>query len=437
MSEPSLQSALLTLVSGLVVAYALAFAVARMRRIHHELDIALPIAIGFIARLIAVAGVDGTGLSSALRGGDETTFLQNAHGLSLLSKTSQPWIDALTSDLHVAVFAVQDRLFDASPTSMRMVQIGISMAGLILLVAAVHELAGPRAGRLAAWVLMLEPAGIFFDSALHKEPLMLLASGAVVYGATRIWRKLDYTGILIAAAGGAIAVATRGYAGWFLVSGAVLLILHASLRRIENPMKAMPLIYAVVVLAFLVTPTLLQVSSTDSLKRLQASQDAYADRNANLGDGGSNSNNLALERVDYSSRGKIVSNLPSRVADVLLKPYPWQLANASQVLGAFGSLAALTGLFLLFRYARRARGRLLALTAPILYPLMFLLVAYSLSAGNAGTGFRYRTHIVTLSLAMLIVLRSDYLSRTSRWPAGARSGPPLPSRRASVVSPLA
>ena len=437
MSELSLQSALLTLVSGLVVAYALAFVVARMRRVHPELDIALPVAVGFIARLIAVASVDGTGLSSALRGGDETTFLQNAHGLSLLSKTSEPWLEALTTDLHLAVFAVQDRLFDASPTSMRMVQIGISMAGLILLIAAVHELAGARAARLAAWVLMLEPAGIFFDSALHKEPLMLLASGAVVYGATRIWRKLDYLGILIAAAGGAIAVATRGYAGWFLVSGVVLLILHASLRRIENPLKAMPLIYAVVVLAFLVTPTLLQVSSTESLKKLQASQDSYADPNANLGDGGANSNNLALERVDYSSRGKIVSNLPSRVTDVLLKPYPWQLQNASQVLGAFGSLAAFAGLFLLFRYALRARGRLLALTAPIVYPLMFLLVAYSLSAGNAGTGFRYRTHIVTLSLAMLIVLRSDYLSRTSRWPARARTGPPVTSRRAPAPAPLA
>jgi hypothetical protein len=437
MSETSLQTALLTLIFGLVVAYALAFAVARMRRIHPELDIGLPIAVGFIARLLAVVAVDGTGLSTALRGGDETTFLQNAHGLSLLSKTSAPWIDALTTNLHLAVFAAQDRLFDASPTSMRISQIAISMAGLILLVAAVHELAGPRAGRLAAWVLMLEPAGIFFDSALHKEPLMLLASGAVVYGATRIWRKLDYTGILIAAAGGAIAVATRGYAGWFLVSGVVLLILHASLRRIETPMKAMPLIYAVIVLAFLVTPTLLQVSSTESLKRLQASQDANADRNAGSGGGGANSNNLALERVDYSTRGKIVTNLPSRIADVVLKPYPWQLQNASQVLGAFGTLAAFAGLWLLFRYIRRCRGRVLALTAPILYPLMFLLVAYSLSAGNAGTGFRYRTHIVTLSLAMLIVLRSDHLSRTSRWPAGARTGPPLTSRRAPAAQPFA
>ena len=35
-----------------------------------------------------------------------------------------------------------------------------------------------------------------------------------------------------------------------------------------------------------------------------------------------------------------------------------------------------------------------------------MLVAYALSAGNAGTAFRYRTHIVGLALCLMIVLRS-------------------------------
>ena len=38
-------------------------------------------------------------------------------------------------------------------------------------------------------------------------------------------------------------------------------------------------------------------------------------------------------------------------------------------------------------------------------PMFFLLIAYALSAGNAGTGFRYRTHIVVLGGAMLMALR--------------------------------
>jgi hypothetical protein len=37
--------------------------------------------------------------------------------------------------------------------------------------------------------------------------------------------------------------------------------------------------------------------------------------------------------------------------------------------------------------------------------MLFLLMAYALSAGNAGTGFRYRTHIVLLAVAILMALR--------------------------------
>ena len=264
---------------------------------------------------------------------------------------------------------------------------------------------------------------------------MLLASGLVVYGAARLWRHLDFSGIAIAGAGGAMAVLTRPYAGWFLISGTVLLILHAALRRVDRPLRSMPLVYAVVLVGFLVTPSLLQVSSEENLKVLQASQDANTDLQAAEDSEGANTNNLALEEVDYSTRGKVAANLPERVLDVVFKPYPWQVENASQSLGAIGSLAAFTGLFLLLRYAWLARGRLLALTAPILYPMMFLLMAYSLSAGNAGTGFRYRTHIVTLSLAMLIVLRSHVLSKRALRPAAVRGRPPARSR-ASVARPV-
>jgi hypothetical protein len=79
----------------------------------------------------------------------------------------------------------------------------------------------------------------------------------------------------------------------------------------------------------------------------------------------------------------------------------------------------------------------------VLYPLTFLLMAYALSAGNAGTGFRYRTHLVTLSLAMLIILRTAVLARATPRVAPARpparpppdeAAPPLRDRGAPVVT---
>jgi hypothetical protein len=50
-------------------------------------------------------------------------------------------------------------------------------------------------------------------------------------------------------------------------------------------------------------------------------------------------------------------------------------------------------------------GGLMTRAGPLIYPALFLLVAYSISAGNAGTAFRYRTHLVAFLLAVVCTLR--------------------------------
>jgi hypothetical protein len=439
LSDYTLHSALGIGVAAMVVVFGLLLLTRRCERLNPGLALVTPVAVGLAARFATVIGIDGTGLSTRLRGGDELTFMQNSRGLASLPFTDGHWITALTHELHTAVFGFQIKLADLSPAALRMTQIGISLLGLLLLLVAVHEMAGPRAARLAAWVLMLEPAGIFFDSSLHKEPLMLLASGLTVYGATKIWRHLDFRGLAIAAAGCAVALTTRSYAGWFLVCACVALGVHGAIRRMDRPMRALPLLYAVVLVGFLLAPALLAQSSPQKLKRLQVSQDYNAAGSFNPDAPGdvpapSNGNNLALERVDFSTRSKIITNLPKRIRDVVLRPYPWQVANTSQALGALGSVVALAGLALLLRYAWRMRGRMFLVAAPLIYPTIFLLVAYSVSAGNAGTSFRYRTHVVTLALAMLIVFRTHVLSESRHTavadprlgPAAAGAGRPQP-----------
>ncbi len=87
----------------------------------------------------------------------------------------------------------------------------------------------------------------------------------------------------------------------------------------------------VIVVAVFGVPSAIEATSDEKLEALQSSQDANASDDANL----------ALERVDYSSREAIVANLPSRVGDVLLRPYPWQIDNASQRLGLVGTMFTL------------------------------------------------------------------------------------------------
>jgi hypothetical protein len=434
MSDITLRRAEGLLLVVALVSYGLAFVVRRLRRRRPDFRIGAPLLVGVVLRIAAVVAINATSVQAQLRGGDEETFLAFARVLA-----GTPWGRGFLPhgiyQLQTVVFAVQIKLADLGATALRITQIGIAVLGLVLIVAAVHDLAGARASRLAAWLLALEPASIFFNSELHKEPLMELAAGLIVFGGTKIWQRLDLNGFILCGLGGLIAIETRSYAGWFLVSAAVLLTLHAALRRLDRPLRAMPIVYVVVLIVFLATPTLLSVTSKASLQRLQQAQGFTTGAQTAGNTGGPNSDNLALEQVDFSTRGAVIRNLPGRVFDLVLRPYPWQLQDTSQRLGAVGSVVALAVLLLLVGYGWRSRGHILAWTAPILYPLLFLTVAYALSAGNAGTGFRYRTHLVVLGVAMLAVLREHVL----RARAGAHDlahlgspaapGEPTPARR--------
>jgi hypothetical protein len=342
--------------------------------------------------------------------------------------------------LQTIILGLQLKLGFLTQGAMRITQVGIAMLGVVLIIAAVYDLAGGRAARLTAWVLAFEPGSLFFNSGLLKEPNMELAAGLVVFGGTMIWRRFDVRGLLICALGGYIAVETRAYAGWFLVAATVLLLLHAALRSLDRPLRAMPAIYAVAAVVFVATPVLLQASSKKNLQQLQQSQDANA---SGVGFGsGANSDNLKLEQVDFSSRGAILSNLPRRIRDLLLEPYPWQLGDTSQRVAAVGTLIAYALMLLLIRYAWLNRGEIFPRAGPLLYPLLFLAVAYALSVGNAGTGFRYRTHLVTLVIGAMMILREHALAKRAEATAAVRRGllttaafphqipptPPVPAR---------
>ncbi len=124
--------------------------------------------------------------------------------------------------------------------------------------------------------------------------------------------------------------------------------------------------------------------------------------------------------MDFSTRGAIIVNLPKRIVDVTTRPYPWQLGNTSQQLGLLGTIFAFTCFWLLALELWRARGHVMDRAGPLVYVGFFTLIAYSLSAGNAGTAFRYRMHIVALAICLLVVLRELRLHPAAA-PAPARA----------------
>jgi hypothetical protein len=107
----------------------------------------------------------------------------------------------------------------------------------------------------------------------------------------------------------------------------------------------------------------------------------------------------------------------TKIRELILEPYPWELHDSSQLFGALGTLVAYLILVLLIRYAWISRGEIFGRAGPLLYPLLFELVAYSVTVGNAGTGFRYRSHLVTLGICTMAILRES--ARERRAPVAA------------------
>lgn len=384
---------LLTAFCGWVLYAVLRF----LHRNRPDLNIGLPVFLGAAGRIVVLTIVGITQAGSSLRGPDEIGYFHQAQLLAHSPFGDAEWIDKAGSHLFLPVMGAQIKLIGPSMDALRVTQILLTMCGLLFIVAAVHDLAGPRASRLASWFVMLEPANLFFASILHKEPLLYLAAGLVCLGGVRVWRTLDAWGLSFLAVGSYIAILDRPYAGYFLLAASVFVVLHASLLQVgRRRTRAIPLLLTTAAVLTLSVGPILHTADK-SLPLLRASQ----------ADNASNGSNLALEEVSYNSRADLLKNLPRRLFDITFRPYPWHAANTSQQLGVAGSLAALATLFMLLRLLALGGRRSLLRIAPLMYPAAFLYCAYAISSGNSGTSFRYRTTVLAIAMGALAVLIQD------------------------------
>ena len=65
----------------------------------------------------------------------------------------------------------------------------------------------------------------------------------------------------------------------------------------------------------------------------------------------------------------------------------------------------LIALWLLIVSVIRERRRVMDRAGPLIYIAASLLVAFSVTAGNAGTAFRLRTHVVMLAIGVVAAIR--------------------------------
>jgi hypothetical protein len=405
------------IVSGIVllaVGWALFFLARALQRGRPGLNLTGPLLLAMAVRLGAVALFAGVGALSHARGPDENVFFLVSHGLADdFGALGRP-PGALVGNLQLWIMAVQLKLFgDVSDIPPRLAMVGIAVAGIPLFAAAVSDVASPRAGTLAAWLLALEPSGVFFAGLLHKEAGLYFAEGLVAFGAVRMYVARDLQAGVLLVAGVVVAGLGRSYVGAALGVAAVAVTFHSARRRIGPSRARAPRLAAGAAVLAVLAALVVVPRPGVILDQLDRSQTANA-RGAS---------NLRLEPVDFSTPQGVAVNLPRRIRDLLTRPYPWQVSNTNQRLGVIGTVVAwllfALVLILLLRQPRDALRRL----APLLYVLAAVVVAYALSTGNAGTGFRYRTHVLAILLVVSCALLPERFLRVPRLATRVRSQP--------------
>jgi hypothetical protein len=387
----------LALLCGVLVVRVLYGTLARTRP---GLRLGIPLVFAFASRVgvaIAVGALGQTGVK--LRGTDDGAFLTGAERLGHLPLTDAAWRQ---TGLHEILLALPIRILgDPGDLPLRVMEITFVVAAIALVAAAVYELAGPAAALLAAWILALEPTGLFFSTLLQKEALTMLGEGFVVLGGAIFLVRSWARGAVLMALGLLLVLGARPYAAAFLALGVVLVCCHQAVRRL---ISARRIVLAGMVCASVVGALLaVTVWSVESgrIDKLQHFQEV----GGNAVDGGRA--NLTLEHVDFTTPSGLAEGIPIRVRDFLLRPYPWEQANLSQRLGSAGTvltwllfLAALVGGTLEWRRAR-------AVLPLFGYLLGAVILGYAMTTANAGTGFRHRVHVILLLSALVAIVWAD------------------------------
>ena len=116
---------------------------------------------------------------------------------------------------------------------LRLEQIGLSLAAVIIASSTAGKIGGRRAGLITAWIAAVEPSCVYFSGLLHQESLSMLG-GAILLAAlvdlwmrdTPAWQPLG-AGLL----GLAVIYGTRAYMAFFAVVAVVLVVVGAELTR--------------------------------------------------------------------------------------------------------------------------------------------------------------------------------------------------------------
>jgi len=375
---------------------------ARLARSRPGFDVSVPLLFGVGARALTIFALTvSPELGSRIRGTDEAAFLHEANVLEDLPLSDPRWRNVLWGDLTVLPLVGFRLASGEVPTvAARFIQAGFALAGILLIAAAAYELGGPGASRLFTWIAALEPAGVFFSTLLHDEALVVLGEALLILSLVAFARRRHVQCAALLIAGAAILVATRPYLG---IASAVACLGGFGFVEADRRLgtyRALGLAGTVALATLAAALVLAPRIAPGQLQTLQGNHDydfvGYT--------------NLDLPPVEVTSTAGLAETLVQRTVDYAARPYPWQVENLSQRLGALGTIVwyCLLATVVAALVLNSRRPQFWAAAAPILLLVSAQTTAYALTLINAGLGLRHRIHLALMVTLVLAIAYGQY-----------------------------
>lgn len=251
------------------------------------------------------------------------------------------------------------------------------------------------------FALILFPSNLFWSSIISKDPVTFFFVGLYAFGVASWHSSGSLARLAISAFAIWGAMWFRYWLGPILVAPLGVFV-FGRLRSLPSKV----LFSCFVAYGFLFSAT----RFTEQLN-IQSAQDVVATADSRMGgwEGGSG----AAERTTFSSVRQMIAYWPYGTFSALFRPLPGEVRNA------FGTLAGLENLLLLWLLLRAARRTSLTdlKEVPVLWTLGLILTwstVYGLvSAQNLGAAVRFKLQILPALLCLLVYLgRSRRRTRT-------------------------
>jgi hypothetical protein len=282
---------------------------------------------------------------------------------------------------------------------LRLEQIGLSLAAVVGVSATAGKIGGRRAGLITAWIAALEPSSAYFGGLLHQESLcmvgeaLLLAALVDAWVRDNGWRRPALAGAL----GLALIFGTRSYLAFFAGVAVGLVLVGKLLYQRAGPVRGLTALslgaVAVALAGILAAPHV----APGVLANLQHQLDVpYAGAN------------LPLPHATVTDSGGLLKTVFVRTVDLVLRPFPWQTANAAQRVAVAGTL--IWYLLVLVTLWLTIRQRLDARLVPAIVLIACEAIGFALTLVDAGEGFRHRVNLMIILAVPLGVLLDRWWS---------------------------